>query len=67
MFPCLILDLAKMAYLHINQKCRQNATRLKICSKLVVKEKDAELENVDEKDRRSRKMVALWIISCDLD
>ena len=47
--------------------CRQNATRLTICSKLVVKEKDVELENVDEKDSRRRKMVALWVISCDLD
>ena len=32
-----------------------------------MREKDAELENVDEKDRRNRKMVALWVISCDLD
>ena len=61
-----------MVCLHITKDaasgCRQNATRLTICSKLVVKEKDAELENVDEKDRQSLKMVALlWVISCDLD
>ena len=71
-----ILDLAKMECLvstaciltkDAASGCRQNATRLTICSKLVVKEKDAELENVDEKVRRNRKMVALWVISCDLD
>ena len=60
-----------MVCLHITKDaasgCRQNATRLTICSKLVVKEKDAQLENADEKDRRSRKMVALCVISCDLD